>query len=86
MNNINLERAADINKYNRKPIIININEKFIYKPEIATFDSYITCVINSVGGFYKSFAFPTERAFANALTEIEKNPNFAPKDLVKFTR
>jgi hypothetical protein len=86
MNHINLERAANINKYSKESVIINITERFLYKPEMATFDSYISCVIRSTNGFYKTFRFPTERAFGNALFYLEKNPNFVPKDLIKFTR
>lgn len=86
MNYINLERAANINKYNIEPIIVNITERFLYKPHLATFDSYISCIIKSSNGFYKTFRFPTERAFANALTYLETNPYFVPKNLVKFTK
>lgn len=86
MNIINLERAADINKYNRDPIITNIIERFIYKPKQGNFDSVISCVIRASDGYFKTFLFPTERAFANALSYLELTPNFRAKDLLMFTK
>jgi len=86
MNRINRERAIDINRFTKEPIIMNINEKFIWQPKQGTFDTLLTCVIRSSDNFYKTFRFPTERAFANALTYIEQNPNFVPKDLLQFVR
>jgi hypothetical protein len=86
MNHINLERACDINKYSKEPIITNITERFIYKAQQGVFDDIISCVIKSTDGFFKTFRFPSERAFANALSELEINRNFTSKDLLKYVR
>lgn len=86
MNLINLNRASEINKYNREPIITNITERFIYKPTVCTFESVISCVIRDTNGYFKTFRFPTERAFANALSYLELTPNYRCKDLLQFVR
>ena len=86
MNQINLDRSQELNRFNHKPIIVNITERFQYDSNTGVFDKYITCVIRSSDGFFKTFRFPTERAFANALTYLENIPNFLPKDLLKFVR
>jgi len=82
-----IKKAADINKYNNDiPIITNIAERFIYKPRIGAFDSYISVVIRSLSGYYKTFNFPTERAFENALDDLAKNGIGDLKRIKKYTK
>lgn len=85
MDRINLDRVCELNRFSKEPIIMNITERHIYQPKNGTFDKVITCVIKS-STYFKTFRFPTERAFANALNYLENNPNFVPKDLLKFVR
>jgi len=82
-----LKKAAELNKFDIKNgVILVIKELHLYKPVLATFDSYIETIIKDGDGYCKTFVFPTERALENAIDDIKLNGNFNLKRLTQYVR
>ena len=81
-----LEKARNLNKFSPTPIILDIAERFVYRPDMGTFDNYIRGVILGHDGFNKVFNFASERALDCAIDYMNKNPNFKMRELIKYVK
>lgn len=81
-----LNRLTDRLNIENKPRILRFKEVFNYIEHNGTFDSYITVTIRSLDGFIKTYNFPTERAFENAVVDLTTYGYANLKRIKKYTK